>query len=76
MRGTLTSYRNDFFSNEVQANDLGTLGLFEMAEHRVADHLVQLLERIRDGKNGLPESLRGITAFRRLVDHENDLVHG
>src|SRR5579883_3181746 len=67
--------REELFTNKVEADDLRARCLFEMAHHGVPDHLVQFLDRVGHRKDRLAQGLRGVTAFRRLIHDEDDLVH-
>jgi hypothetical protein len=49
--------------------------MVEMGIHRVSDLLPKGLQRLRFGKNGLPQSSSGKATFHRFLDHENDFVY-
>ena len=59
----------------MQSNDLGTGCFLKMTNHRVAHHLIQLLQRIGSGKDQLAERLCRVSPLGRLRNQENDLVH-
>jgi len=60
------SYRNHFFSHKVKPDHLGLLAFFEVAMNGIAHLLVKAGKIIRFSENGLPQSSRGVSAFRRF----------
>jgi hypothetical protein len=46
--------------------------IFEMANHRIAHHGMQLVECVCHGENGVTNGMRGVTAFRWLLDKEDN----
>ena len=59
----------------MQADYLWRFSLIEMAIHSLAHLLTKGLQSIRFGKDRLPQSPRGKTAFYCFLDQENDFVH-
>src|ERR1035441_7122437 len=59
----------------MEADDFGTRFLFEMTDHRVANHLVELFQRVGHGKNRLAQRFRGVAPLGRLAYDEDDFVH-
>src|ERR1035437_8844108 len=68
-------YRDEFFADKMEADDFGTRFLFEMTDHRVANHLVELFQRVGHGKNRLAQRFRGVAPLGRLAHDEDDFVH-
>jgi hypothetical protein len=59
----------------MQADYLWRFSLIEMAIHSVAHLLTKGIQGVRLGKDRLPQSSRGKTAFCCFLDQENDFVH-
>jgi len=69
-------YGDQFFTDEMQADDSGA-GLFlEVTYHRIANHFIQFFEGLGHSKNGLAEGFGCVAAFRWLAHDEDDFVHG
>ncbi len=60
----------------MQANQRRSLPLIEVAMHRIANLLVELVEAVRLGMNRLPHSAGAIGAILRFLHNEQNLVHG
>ena len=57
----------------MEAHDLRSLVLVEVADDGVADYPPERVEVVGFRDNRLPDSTGDVAAFRRLVDHEHDL---
>jgi hypothetical protein len=69
---------NDHVPDEVQPNDLRSRALLEVAVNGVADHLLQDVERVRLGIDGLAEGSGLEAALGGFIDEKDDLAgsHG
>jgi hypothetical protein len=54
------------FSVDREANDLGAILVFEVAEDGVADHFVQLFQIIRNSEDLLAKSLGRVATFQAV----------
>ena len=70
------SYRDDFFANMVEPNDLGRLSFVEMTADGITDFSVKFRDRVRFSENGNVERPCDEPALRRVVYHKNQLAHG
>jgi hypothetical protein len=68
------SYRDEFFADKMQADDLGTGLLFKVTHHGVPHHFVEFFQRLGNGENRLTKGFRNIAPLGRLVHDEYDLV--
>ncbi len=59
----------------MEANDLGSFALVEMALNGVPHLLAKLFQRVCYGKDGLAKRAGCETTFRRLFDEEYQFVH-
>jgi hypothetical protein len=60
----------------MQPNDAGALTIFEMTPHGVANLLMQTLDRVGLGKDRSSKRARSQAALRRILNNEDQLVHG
>ena len=60
----------------MQANQRRSLPLIEVAMHRVANLLVELVEAISLSMNRLTHGVGAIRAILRFLHNEQNLVHG
>ena len=60
----------------VKPDDLGPFPLVEVAPNGIADIRVELGQVVGFGKDRLADSPGGVSTFRGLFDHEDELGHG
>lgn len=70
------SYRDDFFANMVQPNDLGRLPFIEMTADGITDFSMKFCDRVSFSKNGNAECPCDEPTLRCVFYHKNQLAHG
>jgi len=66
---------DDFVVREVQPDDFGSIRVVEVAAHRIAHHLAELVEIVRFGEDRTDRAGR-VPAFGGFLDDKQDLGHG
>lgn len=70
------SYRDDFFADMVEPNDLGRLPFVEVTADGITDFPVKFRDRVSFSENGNAERPCDEPAFRRVFYHKDQLAHG